>query len=77
MTLIVRAGRVKTITRKRITQDHATQLADGLPVTAAVDYDGTVDLWADRKVTTLEEVHCLCTFMAKTDARLRWHEATR
>ena len=74
-TLIVGAGRVKTITRHRIDQAHATRLARLLPLTAAVGYDGTIDLWADRELTTLEEVQALTVFIDVTDAPLRWHQA--
>lgn len=68
----VRAGR-----RARINQSLATWLAtqQHLPLTAAVAYDGSVDLWPKAPTTTAEEVRVMRAFAAVTDARLRWHRA--
>lgn len=79
-TLIVGASRVKTRTHRRIDQAHVTRIAaDHRTVlfAAAIDYDGTIDLWANREVTTLEEIQTIAAFMAETDAPLRWHGVTR
>lgn len=76
-TMIVGEGRVMSVAKRRINQPDATRLAKDhhLPLTPHVDYDGTVDLWPDRVLDTLEEVHALQAFSRHTDARLRWHPA--
>lgn len=77
MSLLILTARTVHVIRRRIDQATATQLATDkhLPVTAAVAYDGTVDLWPTRPVSTVDEVAALRAFVAATDAPLRWHPA--
>lgn len=73
-TLILAAG-TKQVVARPIRQAEATRLAAALPVTAAVNYDGTVHLWANRPTTTAEEVRALGAFIGRTDAPVSWHKA--
>ncbi len=77
MKTLIWGGKTVTRTHRRIDQATATRLTTGLPVTAAVEFDGTaVDLWPKRELTTLEKVQATKVFIDVTDARLRWHWGT-
>lgn len=81
-TLIV-LDHVVQVAARPITQLSATAIsallrdAEHIPVTAAVAFDGSVDLYAVGPVSTRDEVHALRAFAAVTDAPLRWHEGVR
>ena len=47
-----------------------------IPVRVAVDEAETVHIWAQRPVTTREEVTALAAVLAKTDSRVAWHKET-
>lgn len=46
-----------------------------LPVLAAADARNIVHVWAQRPMTTAEEVTVLRAFAAVSDSRLAWHQA--
>jgi len=80
ITYIAGEGRLMTRIGHPIDQAEVTRIADkyrAVLFAAAVAYDEAIDLWANREVTTLEEVQTLTAFMARTDAPLRWHQAAR
>ena len=74
-TLITTGGRVVTIPTRPCTPGQAAHICaqTGLPVRAAVDNQGTVDLYPTGPVTTLAEVRLIASLRAATDAPIRWH----
>jgi hypothetical protein len=69
------------VVAKRIDQPTAATVCtvlrsvEHIPVTAAVAFDGSLHLRAERTLSTWEEVTAMRAFCAVTDVRVRWHEA--